>query len=396
MSSPNSKLDAVQTLDDHQHFPHEPLVTFLSAKEATANHATQFETLSSTDKVCHGRVTDPEAHVSPSWWTSVFSDNLYLQTDGDVVEDPAITEEEVRLLDQCPEVAEVLSRGASSEQVHESLQQSNDTTPVMTTSTTRVLDLCCGQGRHLLLLAQLYPHLELHGHDQSKYLIELARSRADLQATTQSFLTSAALRHEAQGAVNSIDPSSLQANGRRNKVQFTVGDCRTVPHPDASFDLILVMGNSFGYFAKDDENTALLQEIARLLRPGGCLILDIPDGAHLRESFSPRGWEWVDDTMLVCRERQLSQDKKRLISREVVILTDKGVIRDQFYQERLYDYGEVQTLLRDVGLVPKGAPSQQASTAEVIITTGKDMSKRGEDLGMMEQRTFVVAVKPCE
>lgn len=47
---------------------------------------------------CHGRVAaeDFEKMVPAQWWKSVFADAMYLKTDGDVVEDPLITEEEIR------------------------------------------------------------------------------------------------------------------------------------------------------------------------------------------------------------------------------------------------------------------------------------------------------------
>ncbi|KAI9236201.1 MAG: S-adenosyl-L-methionine-dependent methyltransferase [Podila humilis] len=319
-------------------------VTFLTDKDVLASSANLVpETL--PQAVCHGRVQNPEVMVQKAWWKSVFGDNLYLQTDGDVVEDPAITLEEVRLLE-------------NYQVIHSTLK----TIPGNDSEKTRILDLCCGQGRHILQLAKLYPHLELHGHDQSEYLIRLAQSRAEAAEVTE-------------------------------RTHFTIGDCRSIPHPDNTFSLVLVMGNSFGYFATDNANTDLLKEICRILKPGGIAVLDLADGAYLRENFSPRGWEWIDDTMIVCRERQLSKDKRRLVSREVVISTGKGVIRDQFYQECLYDLNEIDQLVREAGLVThgKGKEGDEAKVSE--NTLGKDMSKRGEDLGMMEQRNFVLITK---
>ncbi|KAG0213876.1 hypothetical protein BGX28_003300 [Mortierella sp. GBA30] len=294
--------------------------------------------------VCHGRVHDAESRVPSAWWKTVFSDGLYLQTDGDVVEDPAITMEEIRLLERHEAVRSVLQGSVSSN-----------------SAGSRVLDLCCGQGRHLLKLAELYPHLDLHGHDQSHYLITLAQTRA-------------------------------KASNLSNRTRFTIGDCRSVPHPDNSFSLVLVMGNSFGYFSSDNANKESLKEIYRVLRPGGCAVIDLVDGAYMRENFSARGWEWANDTMIVCRERELSKDKKRLISREVVISTNQGVIRDQFYAECLYTVDEIHRLVRESGFLIQGQGQHQAVIEE--ITAAKDMSKRGQDLGMMEQRHFVIIFKP--
>ncbi|KAG0270102.1 hypothetical protein DFQ27_000403 [Actinomortierella ambigua] len=303
--------------------------------------------------VCHGRVSDPEAMVPPAWWKSVFADEMYLKTDGDVVEDADITLSEIRLLEADPVIQPVLAKGRHQVNHHGEEREKERN------HKNRVLDLCCGQGRHTLKLVELYPGLELHGHDQSEYLIQLARSRA-----------------------------ALAPQEAKDRMAFTIGDCRSIPHPDESFALVLIMGNSFGYFASDNADSMVLREVERVLQPGGVVVLDVTDGAYMRENFSARSWEWIDDTMITCRERQLSKDKKRLISREVVILADKGVIRDQFYQERLYDYHELAELMREAGL-------KMASLEEDKLVTGQE-SKRGEDLGMMGQRDFVVAYKPLQ
>ena len=52
--------------------------------------------------VCYGRVkeSDFERMVPDQWWKTLFADDLYLKTDGDVVEDPEITKEEIRMLEE--------------------------------------------------------------------------------------------------------------------------------------------------------------------------------------------------------------------------------------------------------------------------------------------------------
>ncbi|KAG0316333.1 hypothetical protein BGZ97_007053 [Linnemannia gamsii] len=344
--------------------------TTLSTNSDNINSANTTTNTSLNKTVCHGRVKDPEAMVSKTWWKTVFSDQLYLQTDGDVVEDPAITLEEVRLLEGISAIHNILQASFSPDR------------------TIKVLDLCCGQGRHTLQLAELYPSLELHGHDQSEFLIQLARSRAAASASSKDDVPL------------SSSPSKSETTACA-QINFTIGDCRSIPFPDQTFDLVLMMGNSFGYFSNDKDDETVLAQISRVLCPGGVVVLDITDGAYQRENFSPRGWEWVDDEMLVCRERWLSEDRKRLVCREVVIKTALGVIRDQFYQERLYDGEEMRHLLRSAGLkrlCEADEEQQQAQGDHLVrdleIKTGKEMSQRGEDLGMMDQRNFVVAVKP--
>src|SRR5215470_9917263 len=97
-----------------------------------------------------GPVSDLERHLPSDWWRKLFN-SLYLETDGDVIENDHNTAEEVGLL--------IRSVGL----------ERND----------RILDLCCGQGRHSLEFARRgFPHVI--GLDRSRYLIRLARKRARL------------------------------------------------------------------------------------------------------------------------------------------------------------------------------------------------------------------------
>lgn len=239
------------------------------------------------------------------------------------------------------------------------------------------------------MLAEKYPQLSLCGHDQSFYLVNLARERS---LSSPSSLTP-------------IPP------------QFSVGDCRSVPFPDTHFDFVMVMGNSFGYFSANDtcssldefkdtkptltlgENDAadrqVLKEINRVLRVGGRMVLDLADGDYMRENFSPRSWEWIDDQTFACRERTLSADKTRLHSREVVVVSNRGVVRDQFYSERLYSRQELVDLLRLAGFdIEIGSPDMPTVDDGVnTVTAARELSQRGQDLGMMEQRLLIIAEK---
>src|SRR5690606_30649193 len=124
-----------------------------------------------------------------------------------------------------------------------------------------------------------------------------------------------------------------------------------------------------------------LKEIFRVLKPEGKLLMDVADGSYLRDNFTPRSWEWIDKKHFVCRERSLASDNDRLISREVVTNTDKGVIVDQFYAERLYTQEVLADLIENVGF------------KDTIFhgSIGAD-SLRNQDLGMMEKR-FILTTR---
>jgi D-alanine-D-alanine ligase len=120
------------------------------------------------------------------------------------------------------------------------------------------------------------------------------------------------------------------------------------------------------------------------LSPGGGVIaLDITNGDWMRQNFVPRSWEWIDQDHFVCRERSLSADATRLISREVVVHAERGVIVDQFYAERLYARETIMLLLEQAGFTR--IREHDALEAD---------SERNQDLGMMARRMFLTAKLP--
>lgn len=268
-----------------------------------------------------GPVADLEHHLPPEWWRSLFGP-IYLKTDGDVVEDVAMTRKEV------DEIVAMLGLSPKA----------------------RVLDLCCGQGRHSIELARR-GFGGVVGIDRSRYLIRLARRRARKENLSLRF-------HE--------------------------GDARLVGSRRERFDAVLVLGNSFGYFDKLDDDLAILKGIHHILNPGGQILLDVADGAWLRSNFEKRSWEWIDDCQFVCRERSLTRDQTRLISREVIAHSEKGVIVDQFYAERLYDLEGICELLARAGF--EGIEMVDQFHTE---------SERDQDLGMMANRIRVKALTPA-
>ncbi|MDA0782829.1 MAG: methyltransferase domain-containing protein [Rickettsiales bacterium] len=269
-----------------------------------------------------GPVSDLERHLPSEWWKSLFN-SLYLKTDGDVVENQENTKRDVDTL--------IKTLGLKTQD--------------------RILDLCCGQGRHAIELAGRGFN-KVTGVDRSRYLVRLARKRA----------------------LNMNLP-----------IQFSEGDARKFRLGDNSQDVVYLMGNSFGYFEREEDDCEVLESIKKTLVSEGRIALDITNGSWMRKSFEPRSWEWIDQDHFVCRERSLSSDEKRIISREVIVHAEKGVIADQFYAERLYDESQIKELLEKLSF-------DNIEVHNSIETS----STRNHDLGMMANRLFVTAVSPVK
>ncbi|MGA9193293.1 MAG: methyltransferase domain-containing protein [Anaerolineales bacterium] len=265
-----------------------------------------------------GPVLNLEEHVRADWWRRIFN-ALYLKTDSDVVNDQLITANEIDLFTQ-------------------TLNLSPD---------ADILDLCCGQGRHTLELARR-GFGNVQGLDRSHYLIQRARTTAKKESLN---------------------------------IKFREGDARKLPHATDRFDVVMILGNSFGYFETIEDDLRVLREVFRILKPSGQLLIDVSDGEYLKDHFEARTWEWLDKKHYVCRERSLSADGQRMISREIITHAEKGVLADQFYAERLYTREGLVSLIQDAGF------SQITVHGEI-----NTQSQRNQDLGMMAQRLVVTAL----
>ncbi|MGF1636957.1 MAG: methyltransferase domain-containing protein, partial [Cyclobacteriaceae bacterium] len=164
----------------------------------------------------------------------------------------------------------------------------------------------------------------------------------------------------------------------RLNVVFKEGDARKLPFPSDEFDFVIIPGNSFGYFESLNDDLKVLTEVKRILKPTGRILIDITDGDYMRENYQARSWEWIDSNYFVCRERSLSGDNQRLISREVISHVKKGVIADQFYAERLYTAESIEKLLKEAGF-------DSITLNNELVTD----SLRNQDLGMMAKRILV-------
>ncbi|MFH1681133.1 MAG: class I SAM-dependent methyltransferase [Candidatus Eisenbacteria bacterium] len=171
----------------------------------------------------------------------------------------------------------------------------------------RVLDVACGAGRHMKALRRR--RARTHGLDLSEELLRAARA---------------------------FGPAAR-------------GDMRRLPFRYASFDGVLNMFTSFGYFEDRADDVRALEEIARVLRPGGWFLLDYLNAKRVLRRLVPGGERAVGEVRV--REARSYDPVARILTKEIVLLDARGEASER-WTERLFVYSreEIETMLGSVGL----------------------------------------------
>lgn len=177
-----------------------------------------------------------------------------------------------------------------------------------------MLDLCCGPGRHSVLLAQR--GYRVTGLDLSQSYLDLARR--------------AAADHKV-----ALDTVSA--------------DMREIPFED-HFDAAINMYSSFGYLESEAEDLKVLESIARSLRPGGRLLLDMLNREWAVANYIQNDWHAEPDGTLYVERRTLDLVSSRMRVRFIVVSPTGGRHDSVGHDIRLYTLTEMTRLLERVGL----------------------------------------------
>jgi ubiquinone/menaquinone biosynthesis C-methylase UbiE len=204
----------------------------------------------------------------------------------------------------------------------------------------RVLDLCCGQGRHLLdLMKRGY---EVVGVDLSEYMLAKCREAA-----------------EGQG----LKPNLMQADMR--EINF-----------DSEFDAVINLFTSFGYLESDDEDQQVLDAVSRALKPEGRFFIDMMSRDWLMRNYKEHRWDENERGDITIHDSRFDSITGRTNVRELTLHAD-GSRTENHHSLRMYTYSELAEKLNRAGMVIRSAWGQYD----------------GEEFGYLSMRMIVISEK---
>jgi SAM-dependent methyltransferase len=169
-----------------------------------------------------------------------------------------------------------------------------------------VLDLGCGAGRHTKVLFERWWTV---GLDLSMALLKEARRE-------------------------SPDAPYVRA------------DMRELPFASESFDLVVNLFTSFGYFDDDSEHLRVLTCVRSAMRHGGTLVIDFLNASQVRRELVPYD-ERVANGITIEQRRSITADDRYV--EKTITLPAKG--REYIERVRLLSAADLERMLTGAGFV---------------------------------------------
>ena len=129
-----------------------------------------------------------------------------------------------------------------------------------------------------------------------------------------------------------------------DRTHFECRDMRDLP-VTASFDAVVCLGGSFGYFG-DEGDAGFLADCARALRPGGWLVLDTATLETIVPVHEPTACERFDGLTAV--HRRFLDAGRGLVRLELTVSSPAGE-QTRSYHQRLYRHDEIRRMTRRAG-----------------------------------------------
>ncbi len=197
---------------------------------------------------------------------------------------------------------------------------------------------------------ELYAHRdagEARGHvDFVERLFAEARPHAVLDLACGAGRHTRELRKRGYRVLGTDLSLTLLAQGA--DIPRVAGDMKDLPFADRAFDWVLNFFTSFGYFESERENFRVLEEIVRVLRPGGHCLIDLFNREHMLATLEPR--ERQERNGQVIEIRRWYDAATRRVNKRICLQREGSPKRTYLESVRAYTQEEVVNGLNWAGL----------------------------------------------
>ena len=199
-----------------------------------------------------------------------------------------------------------------------------------------VLDLCCGPGRFAGLLAR--EGYQVTGVDRTPFLLDIAKREF----------------------ADTVD------------VEWVLSDMREFVRQE-SYDLVLNLYTSFGYFKDPAEDLLVLKNIAQCLRPGGSFVIEVMGKEVMAKDFEPITASKTEDGLFV-QAHEILENWNRIKTEWTLI--KEGNVKTFTFEHSLYAASDLIRLCELAGFSDVQAfgdfdGSPYDNTASLLVITGK-------------------------
>jgi SAM-dependent methyltransferase len=142
-----------------------------------------------------------------------------------------------------------------------------------------------------------------------------------------------------------LSPALLRiAKREMSDAPYVRADMRELPFAGTSFDLVVNLFTSFGYFEDDRENQRVLACVHDSLTVGGILVIDFLNASQVRTDLVPYD-ERVENGITIEQTRAISADDRFVEKR--IRLRERG--KEYIERVRLLTAADLERMLRAAG-----------------------------------------------
>ncbi|MBD3169695.1 MAG: methyltransferase domain-containing protein [candidate division Zixibacteria bacterium] len=178
----------------------------------------------------------------------------------------------------------------------------------------RILDLCCGYGRHAIPLTQM--GYKVTGMEISEPLYNKAKKYA-----------------EEAGVDYKLIKGDMRSCGRILKEKY---------------DAVINIFTAFGFYNREADNQRVLNGVEKVLKKGGKFLIDLANRENVLKKWQPRQWYNTGKTTIL--EESTFDFFSSRIEVKRTFLRENGIKEISDFSLRLYSLHEMLSMIKKSGM----------------------------------------------